>query len=559
MRKMFITFLLMSGGMVACTAEETVDSTDVTEQNTVGEVQKTVTQNYDFVITPKNVTGDFRTFFQNVVNKYSNVLIKNGTYEIDVVGGSIRPQDGCTITFESKAKIKVKPNKLDAYQVFNLRGRKDITFWNPTLEGDKYTHLSKTGEWGHGINIMDCSNITIHSASISKFWGDAIYVNNCENIKIYDANLSDNRRQGISIISGKNIEIHRPIIEKTGGTSPGYGIDVEPNFNGESTVGLRIYKPVFKGNGINGGAYPVGFCLSTKGAEILNPAIGKFVDSNIDIEIFEPTFEGDMVYITAPSDRVKGFIKIHNPVFNNSEGAALYLRNLQSSFFQTEINNPKIQNTKSSTYLAPIVIHCGTEGVKTTGTTNVEIKNPTIENNKVINPNNSVGIRNLSTNKFKNDLKNVIISNVLIKGYERPFFNHGGSINNLSDLSPLFVLNFNNKSEFPQLLSKTIVAKTFHGMTINYTAEEISPTVYVGDDIPVTDAEFYYKNNAKNKAPLKLLFGISSSPSKMYIGRWGTERFSGIEIPYGGFVKFKKNKTNHLLVVEASSTVTAIK
>ncbi|MFK8268191.1 right-handed parallel beta-helix repeat-containing protein [Capnocytophaga cynodegmi] len=573
MKKRIITSLLFLGiipiivlGGSSCTFEDILDHSS--EKRKELDNGKNNEKEYDFVITPENAKGDFRTFFQNVVRTHNNVLIKNGTYEIELISWrGISPKDGCTITFEENAKIKVKANRLEAYSLLDLRGRKNITLINPTIEGDKYIHLDYRGQWGHGINLSDCSNIRIHNANITKFWGDGIYINNSENIKIYNPYISDNRRQGISIISGNDIEIHNLIVENTGGTSPGYGIDVEPNWNGENVTGLRIYKPIFRNNGNGKETLPVGFCLSTHGAMTINPKIGRLVESKIDIEIFDPVFEGDMLYIIPHNDQIKGKLKIHSPVFKNSKNTAIYFRDHQSNSFSTEIINPKlidcVQSLEKSIYLAPILFYCSKKGIKKNGSKNILIKNPTITGSKNGKYNNFVAIRNIGTDFFSDDMKNVSISNLTVKGYEKIFYNHGGLPSNISNLHPDFSLSINEKSELPTIPLDFSVSKTLNGATVNHSYGKENSIIYLSREIPVSGFEFFYTNDSKDSSSLKLIFGTKKKPTKAFISKWGANEFSGIEIPYGGFIKLKKSKVDkqgeHWTIVEASKDVKGIK
>lgn len=517
--------------------------------------EKIQEENYDFIITPQNVTGDFRTFFQSVVSSYSNILIKDGTYDIELVNGGIKPKDGCSITFEKNAKIKVVPNRLGDYRLLDLSGRKNITLRNPNLEGDKYTHLGTTGEWGIGINLINCSNIVVHSPHITKFWGDGIYLRNCTNIRIYDAVLDDNRRQAMTIISGSDIEIHNLIAKNTGGTNPGYGLNLEPNWNGESVVGLRIFNSSFINNGV-GMEYQRGFSLSTHSSHIARDG-EKLKESRFEIELFNPVFEGDGVLISSYTDLVKGFVKIHNPIFKKSNSIALYLTNHQSDFFSTEIINPTfldcVQSSKERVELAPVLFYCVGETYKKNGTKNVKITDALIsrtEKSKF----NFLAISNVTPNTFTNDMDNVVISNVTVKGYERTFYNRGNRV-----LNPKFSLNFTSKSQFPSLEPNSVVYNTFTNITADYNKKAENPIFYLSDNIQVSEVEFYYRNNAANKVPLKLIFGSAKKVSKMYIDKWGGEKFSGIEIPFGAFVKLKKNKRDHWTISGASNSVRPIK
>lgn len=556
MKKRIITSLLLLGilpiivfGGSSCTFEDILDHSS--EKHKELDKGKNDEKEYDFVITPKNVTGNFRTFFQSILNKHSNILIKDGMYNIELIDGNgIRPRDGATITFEKNAIIKVKPNTLSYYSVIDLRDRKNVTIKNPNLEGDKYTHLGSSGQWGHGINIVDCENITIHNAYATKFWGDGIYLRDCKNIRIYNAHLPDNRRQGMSITSGHDIEIHNLIVENTGGQEPGYGVDIEPNWNRDHVTKLRFYKPILRNNGNGVASYTAGFSFSSHMSHILHPKDKKLGDANYDIEVFDPVFEGDALFISAPTDYTKGSIKIHNPTFYKSKNSAIYINNHQSDFFKTEIINPKfidcveVPANKHSVYLAPIVMTCFKHlSHKNIGNRNITISNPTIEASNSAKY-RVVAIRNSTNNSFKDDLKNVSITNILTRGYEIPFLNYTGSPTTVSDLHHSFSMSFDKKGSFPSipLTYGNTISKIFDGGVLNYTLDKSNSTIYIDNDIPISNFEFYYVNNSKDKSSLTILFGSKKQSGKAYISKIdSTRRLKGISIPYGGHIRMKKH------------------
>lgn len=564
MRKTFFT-LLLTWSVAACSTKEVTEVVSETNRT-----QKTPAINYDFVISPKTIKGDFRTYLQGVVTTYDKVLIKSGTYVIELVDHvGIKPKNGCTITFEKGAKIKVAPNNLRASAIFDFRGRNNITLWNPVLEGDKYEHIGTEGQWGHGIHLTDCNNITIHNPKITKFWGDGIYINNCKNTKIYNPILEDNRRQGISIISCENIEIYNPIIANTSGTSPAFGIDIEPNFNGDHVRGLKIYNATFRYNALREGEeYPAGFCLSTKGVGTLSPNKRELVPTHFDIELINPTFYGDALFILAPLDLVHGKITVKKPVFYNSREAALLFQNHQSNNFKSEIIEPTLNNCvdkdKNSIYYVPILFYCSNKATKTTGTKNITIKNP-----KIIADNNAKfkinAIRNITPSRFTEDMKDVIIENLIVSGYDIPFYNHSGNsdldmtrrLSAFSNLDSKFILTLNTKeSKVSKLKAGFENNKMFSGALADFRENVSNPTIYLTDDIPVSGFELYYINNSTNKVPLNLNFGTKSTPTKKTVQRSGKNQRSsnGITIPYGGHVTLIKKSANIWEIVSEKSS-----
>ncbi|GIJ97693.1 hypothetical protein CAPN001_22620 [Capnocytophaga stomatis] len=560
----------------SCTFEDIFDHVteeqkklDKGKNNDGGEIRE---ENYDFVITPQNVTGDFRKFFQSIADKHSNILIKDGTYDIELVNGDgVKPKDGSTITFEKNAKIIVKPNSLDVYCLIDLRGRKNITLNNPNLEGDKDKHLTSTGEWCYGINVAECSNIIINNAKISKFWGDGISIRNCSNVKIYKPVIDNNRRQGISITSCENVEIHDPIISNTTGTYPAFGIDVEPNFNGEHVKGLKIYNAIFRNNGTKEGSeYPAGFCLSTHMiGKALLPSNKELVSTYFDIELINPTFYGDALLVSTPTDFVHGKLVVKNPIFHNTRETSLYFFNHQSYNFKTEILNPimynSVQRETPSIYYTPILFWCFSDRTtKTTGTQNITIANPKIIADDTAKYKASV-INNITNSSFTDDMKNVIIENITQEGYDATLTNHNGNndrnlnqrLATFSNLDKTFTLSINPKSsKLPKIKSGIEVSKTLNNAIGDFRENIKDPIIYLNDNIPISGFKLYYVNNSANKMPLSLNFGTKSAPKRKIVKRADQVQHSssGITIPHGSHVTLVKRGSNIWEIVDTKSS-----
>lgn len=133
-------------------------------------------------------------------------------------------------------KIQLRPNNLIRSYVLLIQNCHDVIVRGKgSIIGEKDQHLGKEGEWGMGIYIKNASNITIDDISVSNCWGDCITLaTNCYDVKIENCKLSNARRQGISITGRKNIEVRKCVISDIHGTNPEYGIDIEPDANGET-------------------------------------------------------------------------------------------------------------------------------------------------------------------------------------------------------------------------------------------------------------------------------------------------------------------------------------
>lgn len=267
---------------------------------------------------------------------------------------------------------------------------------------------------------------------------------NCENIKVYNAHFFDNRRQGISILGGKNIEIRKILVENTGGQNPGYGIDVEPDWNGDGVIGLKIYNATLRNNG-NGTYYTGGFSLSTHHSGRLKAGQSRLVPTYFDVELHQPVFEGDALMISSETDYVNGSMKVYQPVFKNSKNTAIYIHNHISDHFKTEIYNPKLENcvttSRRTIYLNPVLFYVDNQAQKSNGTKNLLIQNPVITASASASY-KEYGIRNITPHTFKEDLKNVKILNAQITGYKERFYNHSGDIKTTGTPHSSFVITY---------------------------------------------------------------------------------------------------------------------
>lgn len=172
---------------------------------------------------------------------YNEITIENGEHLVSTeyssqIGGGIAPKSNTHLILIGD--IKIKPNNHRAYYIIDVRGKESICIsGNGKIIGDKDEHTGDSGEWGHGINIVDnCKNIEINGLHIEKCWGDAIYVSDTQFIKINNCELAYCRRQGISITDNvSNVVIQNNYIHNIAGTDPQAGIDIEPNEDSYAT------------------------------------------------------------------------------------------------------------------------------------------------------------------------------------------------------------------------------------------------------------------------------------------------------------------------------------
>lgn len=126
--------------------------------------------------------------------------------------------------------VVLAPNDLTNYYIFDLTGENISIHGQGSIIGDKSKHTGKSGEWGMGINLHQCNNISISDIIVKDCWGDCIYVGGkSNNVHINNCKLDNGRRQGISITSADSVYISNCTITNIAGTLPEYAIDVEPN------------------------------------------------------------------------------------------------------------------------------------------------------------------------------------------------------------------------------------------------------------------------------------------------------------------------------------------
>lgn len=165
---------------------------------------------------------------------YNRVTIEKGNYYFLL---NDTQKNGITINSKTDIVIEgnliLKANGLRSYDILKVIGS-DITITGSgSLIGDLPSHIDNGGEWGMGIYLKKASNVTISGITIRDCWGDCVYVGgNSQNILIDNCCLDHGRRQGISVTYGSNVTLSNLKITNIGGTSPGYGIDIEPNSNG---------------------------------------------------------------------------------------------------------------------------------------------------------------------------------------------------------------------------------------------------------------------------------------------------------------------------------------
>ena len=256
------------------------------------------------------------------------INIPAGTYKIDVerIRGECALEittPGTTITIEDGAELTTKPNANGGASMILVKADDVHISGRGILTGDVATHTGTTGEWGHGISIMGADGVRIDGGlTIRQFWGDGIYVGDfASNVYIEGVTTDANRRQGISLVSGRNLVVRGCALINTGTlkyTSPGAGIDVEPNAGGY-VDGFLIEGCLISGN------------VGVAGA-LLTPGAGEYIAGQfVGNRVVSNTADGVQVNANAGGD-VSGVVVTGNHSVTNGANQYNFTKGLPGLF-----------------------------------------------------------------------------------------------------------------------------------------------------------------------------------------------------------------------------------
>ncbi len=171
-------------------------------------------------------------------NKIGIVAIPDGEYEIEVTTPrGILLRDNIHLKLSKNAVLKALPSSSANYSVVRIHNAGNVIISGGTILGERDEHNGTTGEWGHGIDIWNSTNVEMKDISIKNCWGDGIYITaGSEDVLMSNVICDNNRRQGLSVINVNGLIIKDCVFKNTHGTHPQSGIDFEPNPNSKDSV-----------------------------------------------------------------------------------------------------------------------------------------------------------------------------------------------------------------------------------------------------------------------------------------------------------------------------------
>ena len=213
----------------------------------------------------------------NACTAGGTVYFPAGTYKVTYNAqgdlASIKLKSNINVLMDANAEVKLATHSASSYYIFWLGNIHDVTVTGGTITG-----YGTTGEFGYGIAMYNCHDITLNGVKSQYNQGDGSIVdgNNAStsyNIYIYNCNGDHNRRQGLTILDCGGGTIQNNYFQNTNGTSPASGIDLEPYASGQVIEHMIIDNNHCINNGVGGLGCGIVGSASTAGSTVANNTI----------------------------------------------------------------------------------------------------------------------------------------------------------------------------------------------------------------------------------------------------------------------------------------------
>jgi parallel beta-helix repeat protein len=183
-------------------------------------------------------TGAFQEAIDALPADGGTVEVPAGTYLIDPLQ-AVRLRSRMHLNLAPGATLTAKATAAGRSYVLWVPLVEDVEISGGRIVGERDRHLGSGGEWGHGIQIVGASRVTVRDMQIANCWGDGVYVGTRKNaggartpsndVVLDGVVATGNRRQGLSIGGARNVWVRNCEFSNTHGTAPECGIDIEPD------------------------------------------------------------------------------------------------------------------------------------------------------------------------------------------------------------------------------------------------------------------------------------------------------------------------------------------
>ena len=202
----------------------------------------------DFGAVPGDGIDDTEAFNKaiNAANGYKKggcVNVPAGVFDINPnVGIYIMGCSRVELSMDKDTHLAVAPTNLENYAVFHVSLSKHVYIHGGSIDGERNRHIGSEGEYGMGIDILSCKDVTIANMTIQENWGDGIHIDahngyeGCDGVRIVNCTIKNNRRSNISVVDADNLTIDGCYIAYAKGVAPQCGINIEPDADGYQQV-----------------------------------------------------------------------------------------------------------------------------------------------------------------------------------------------------------------------------------------------------------------------------------------------------------------------------------
>ena len=311
--------------------------------------------------------GDNSANIQQAIDSGDSRVVIAQADEPWIIGQPLRATSpNQTILFEPGVTLKAQAGAFKG----TLDSLVTITSDNVTLSGYRATlqmrkedyadpNLYEPSPYRHLIRIKGALNFVVEGLTLKDSGGDGIIVSHSfrDDLSkpaerrfssgiIRDVVADNNFRLGISVISAKNLLIKNSILKNANGIKPASGLDLEPEYDWQKLVNIRVQNTKFVNNDRNGVQIGLG-----KYRGPLVEDISVVFDNCTSIDNGEIGIKIQGVK-TGFYDGSKGSITFNNLQVENSGWHGIWIRNDQTDpdqTYQFTFNNTKVINSATET------------------------------------------------------------------------------------------------------------------------------------------------------------------------------------------------------------------